>query len=463
MGVERHHRALQKALLQGINLIDTSANYADGGSEQLVGTVVTELIVRGDLTRESVVIVSKAGYLQGQNYELSQQRKREGAPFPELVLYAEGLEHCIHPEFLADQLTRSLHRLGMETLDVYLLHNPEYYLGWAKKAGLPLADARPEYYRRIKLAFEYLETEVAQRRIQWYGISSNTFPHPATDSEFTALETVWKIAEAISPQHHFRVIQLPMNLLETGGVIEKNQSAQHSVLDFAQEKGLGILINRPLNAISGNRMTRLADVQAETPARFEEIVSAIQELVHAEERMQQELLPPVSMDNATKRQLVELLSAGQILQQHWRSFGTYEHWRDVQTQYLFPRIHVGMHTLINLEHRPPAVNAWLELYEELVHKTFQAVSSVYKVAAAKKSAEIKAQVASVDAEWGSASTLSQMAIRALRSTAGITTVLVGMRQEAYVEDVLRELAQPVETKNREQSWNLLAERLRHKR
>jgi aryl-alcohol dehydrogenase-like predicted oxidoreductase len=143
-GVSEHARALHHALASGINLIDTSANYADGGSEELVGQVIDHLVESGEMRRDSVVVVSKAGYLQGQNYALSQERKRRGEPFPDLVLYGEGLEHCIHPEFLQDQLTRSLERLGLQTLDVFLLHNPEYYLGWAVKHGLPADDVLAE-------------------------------------------------------------------------------------------------------------------------------------------------------------------------------------------------------------------------------------------------------------------------------------------------------------------------------
>ncbi len=113
-----HAVALQLALESGINLVDTSANYADGLSEELIGEVVAQMVSAGRLRREEVVLVSKAGYLQGRNYMLSQERRREGKPFPELVPYGEGLEHCIHPEFLADQLDRSLGRLVLETLDV---------------------------------------------------------------------------------------------------------------------------------------------------------------------------------------------------------------------------------------------------------------------------------------------------------------------------------------------------------
>ena len=72
--VPHHAEALRKALLEGVNLIDTSANYADGGSENLVGRIIGELIATSQLSRGEIIVVSKVGYLQGQNYALSQQR-----------------------------------------------------------------------------------------------------------------------------------------------------------------------------------------------------------------------------------------------------------------------------------------------------------------------------------------------------------------------------------------------------
>lgn len=108
VAVEEHRQAMRAALLAGVNLIDTSANYTDGASEELVGAVLAEMTAAGQIAREGVVVVSKAGYLQGHNYRLSQQRKREGMPFLDLVLVGEGLEHCIHPEFLAVQVDGEL-------------------------------------------------------------------------------------------------------------------------------------------------------------------------------------------------------------------------------------------------------------------------------------------------------------------------------------------------------------------
>lgn len=346
VSVPEHRQALRQALESGVNLIDTSANYGDGGSEELVGQVVNEGVAAGAFTRESLVIVSKAGYLQGQNFELSRQRKQLGIPFPDIVPYADGLEHCIHPDFLSDQLTRSLKRLNLESLDVYLLHNPEYYLSWAAQKGIALQEARREYYRRIELAFQQLEREAANGRIRYYGISSNTFPSPASAAEFTSLERVWQIAEEIDNTHHFRVIQLPMNLLETGAAVEKNQSGDRSVLQFAHDEDLGVLINRPLNAIQGRGLIRLAETDASHSDDVEQMTQAIKEAA-----------------------------------------------------------------------------------------------------------------AAADPDWAKATSLSQTALRALRSTQGVTTALVGMRRPAYVEDVLAELTQPVEIRPRPASWERLRERL----
>lgn len=335
--VKEHDQALTKALLSGINLIDTSANYADGGSERLVGKVLRDLIGAGQIKREEIVIVSKVGYLQGENYSLSQERKKEGQPFKDLVLYDEGLEHCIHPEFLAEQLTKSLERLGLETVDCYLLHNPEYYLNWAKQEKVAKAAARTEYLRRIRAAFLHLEEEVIAGRINYYGLSSNTFPRPESHFDFTSLSDVWDIAQSISADHHFRVIQFPLNLFETAGVTEINQPEGKSIVEFAVDKGIGVLTNRPLNAIRKNNLIRLAE-------------------------------------------------------------------------------------------------------------------NVYQGEGIRQVNEFKNKVATLDKSWGNIPSLSQLALRILRSTIGVKAVLMGMRREEYVADVLQELKQPCEVNSQRIIW-----------
>ncbi len=180
----RHREALRLALLSGVNLIDTSTNYGDGHSELLVGKVLKETAAAGEVRREDVVVVTKAGYVQGQNLKDAIQRRKLGDPWPEMTEYARDCWHCISPAFLRDQLSASLGRLAMPRVDLLLLHNPEYFLADAGHRNMPRAGARDTFYDRVGRAFEQLEKEVAAWRIGAYGVSSNTFvvPHGKADS-----------------------------------------------------------------------------------------------------------------------------------------------------------------------------------------------------------------------------------------------------------------------------------------
>ena len=447
-----HEKSLRKALLSGINLIDTSSNYGDGKAEELVGKVLGDLASAGKITRESTIVVSKVGYLQGRNYQLSQERKGQGKPFKDLVLYGDGLEHCIHPEFIDDQLTRSLERLRLDTLDFYLLHNPEYYLSWASKTDVSLKEARQEYYHRIKKAFQHLETEVEKGRIRFYGISSNTFPSPAADPEFTSLGQVWEMAESLSSRHHFRLIQLPMNLLETEAITENNQAHGESILEFARSKNLGVLINRPLNAIVNDTLLRLAEVRATGQTSDEEVHDLVDRLISSEKVLQDTILPKLGLEPAVQSQVMEQLATGAALKQHWQNFGTYERWQELREYYFSPRVRGVFQFLQRAVSSGEDISSWMNSHWEKLEELLEAVGSRYGEQAAKRCAQIKKNLSSVDRDWSEAGTLSQMAIRALRSTAGITTVLVGMRREAYVVDVLEELVRPVENKERTESW-----------
>lgn len=455
VGVPHHEKALHTALGEGINLIDTSTNYADGASETLVGQVLEKLIASGDLARSEVVVVSKVGYLQGQNYALSQERKQQGRPFPELVEYGEGLEHCIHPEFLRDQLNRSLDRLNLETLDFYLLHNPEYYLEWAEKNSHSLELSRIEYYRRIKIAFEYLEEEVVKGRIRYYGISSNTFPAPADQPDFTCLETIWDIAEALNSRHHFRLVQLPFNLMEPGAVLESNQPNSSSVLEFAQQRELGVLVNRPLNAFYSNQLVRLAEVPAFEIQPKDEVVRKIQFLSKSEKSLWMKILPAINVPPGLTVRIKEQMAIGDTLKHHWLNLGTYENWRQIKTGNLQPRIQGVMDYLQPYANENSDIGNWMASHRKKIDAAFGAVASIYAAQAAHQVDRIRRTVAAVDREWAEDGTLSQKALRAIRTTPGVTCTLVGMRRAEYVSDVLDELRRSVNQAPRLESWQQL--------
>jgi hypothetical protein len=244
-----------------------------------------------------------------------------------------------------------------------------------------------------------------------------------------------------------------MNLFETGGVTETNQSNGQSVVQFATDQKLGVLINRPLNAIIDNRLIRLAEVQAVQAASPEEISQRIDDLIRSEELLKRKILPELSLTPSLQAQVLEQVALGGVLKQQWSNFGSYERWQEIRSYYFAPRIR----GVVQFLEQQASLTPWIRSHQELLEATFRAISSVYQEQAAEDAAQIRARVSSAEADWAEARTLSQMALRALRSTLGITTVLVGMRQESYVDDVIEELGRPVDTKDRSESWRKLQE------
>ena len=278
-----HRRALERALDRGCTLIDTSTNYTDGGSESLVGDVLEERERRDPASRGRVVVVSKVGYVQGRNLDLAMERERSGRPFPEMVRYMDGCWHCIHPDFLADQLARSLKRLRADRLDVCLLHNPEYFLSDAAHRGQDdLEEARDEFYRRIEAAFAFFEEQVKAGVLGAYGVSSNSVIAAADGPETTSLARFLDAARAAGgAAHRFQVVQWPMNLFEGGAALVRNTgpAGDLTALDAARAAGLRVLVNRPLNAILDGRLIRLSDASPAARAVSEHLDPLLPELL----------------------------------------------------------------------------------------------------------------------------------------------------------------------------------------
>ena len=264
LGAPESEKALSHALEKGVNLIDTSSNYGNGQSELLIGKVLAKAFEDGNLKREEIVLVTKAGYVQGNNLELADQRRLQGKPFPEIEEFSQDLSYCIHPEFLADQIDRSCQRLGVATLDVFLLHNPEYLLKKWDTQSFP--DARQRFEARIKEAFEFLEVMVSEGKIRCYGISSNTLGYPEEDPTHVNLKTLHEIALSISPKPGFKVVQFPFNWIEILPLVFPVEKGGLHTFEYAQKHGFGVLLNRPLNAMHNDGLIRLSRPHVPTGA-----------------------------------------------------------------------------------------------------------------------------------------------------------------------------------------------------
>ncbi|MCA9791411.1 MAG: aldo/keto reductase [Candidatus Eremiobacteraeota bacterium] len=417
-----HREALEVALDRGVNLIDTSTNYGDGESESTVGEVLTRLVENERLQREQIIVVSKIGYVQGQNFEYAWSRDQEENPIPEMVRLTPGLWHCIHPEFLEHQLQQSLERLGLATLDACLLHNPEYFLIEAAERGADLEESRQEFYARVERAFAYFEEQVKAGRIASYGVSSNNLVMPADHPESTQLEAFLAAAERAGGKgHHFQVLQLPLNLLEWEGVAP--------VLETARAANLGVMVNRPLNAYGGGDLIRLADFELEDEE--EDVAAAVAELERQEERFRQEFLPNLAGPNVD-----QLFRWAPFLEDAPNHLQGLDHWLTLEEIRIRPNL-AAMLEAVEAAAHTGFLDQWLAWKKDYTD-AFRGVSNAIEELATRVSHQHSQKVCDaldpLIAEKHRDQSLSRKALWLAGSPAGVSVVLNGMRRRDYVED-----------------------------
>jgi aryl-alcohol dehydrogenase-like predicted oxidoreductase len=146
------------------------------------------------------------------------------------------------PDFLSDQLERSRTNLGLETIDVFYLHNPETQLKFV---------ARDEFDQRVRAAFELLEQRVREGKICFYGAATwDGFRKPAGHAEGLSLTRMVEIAKAVAgDQHHFRFIQLPVNLAMGEAMDIRNETVDSkpaTVLEAAAHLGISVVASASL-------------------------------------------------------------------------------------------------------------------------------------------------------------------------------------------------------------------------
>ncbi|MCX7930112.1 MAG: aldo/keto reductase [Chlorobi bacterium] len=450
-----HIAALKSAFTSGINVVDTATNYSDGNAEELIGHALRQVAAEG-FERGNFVVISKAGYVQGRNLNRAIKREHQGHAFPHMVKYDDALWHCIHPEFLQDQLDRSLRHLQTPYVDAYLLHNPEYFLLDAVRKQIPLDEARAEFYYRIELAFRYLENEARARRISWYGVSSNSFGLPAHDERFVSLEQLWNIATDVAGDgHHFRVVQAPLNLLEPGIAAEPNCSGQ-TFLQCAQSYGMVVMVNRVLNAIVQNTLVRLVihAASSEPAPSGSDIAARLADVMQREDHFTTELLPTLPFDDESKELLADFLSPAAQLATLWDHFDNIEQWHEAETQYFMPRIREAIEAI--MRHPTDEVRLWIEEYRTAIEQLFGMLTRYYAHRALPRLAAIEERTKQALGAPFTNLSITELAISVPVATRGVTCTLIGARRRSYVESARTVVQRTLPLLDRQQWESLLS-------
>jgi aryl-alcohol dehydrogenase-like predicted oxidoreductase len=252
--------AIVSAVENGINVVDAAINYRFQRSERSIGAALVQLEDKG-FSREQIVVCTKAGYLTPDG---------KMPPDPNRYFFEEyvqrgvfqakdiaGGSHCIAPRFLQDQLARSLANMGVDCIDVFYLHNPETQLAEVPKA---------QFLSRVRDAFHALEANVANGKIQFYGLATwNGFRQEAGARDSMQLSDFVAIAREIGGDgHHFRFVQLPFNLGMTEALTLGNQSVEGRILtimEAAEELNVTLIASASLlqGQVASNLPSFVAD------------------------------------------------------------------------------------------------------------------------------------------------------------------------------------------------------------
>lgn len=250
-----YQEAISFSLRRGINFLDTAIVYRDQKSERDIRSVLETLIVEENrLQREEIIIATKAGFLPadgdaGLSAEEYLQRLLFGPgviqpeDVTDLILSGERILHCLNPDFLEFCLEQSRQNLGLETIDIFYLQNPE----------LAMLSMGPEdFYAHLHRAFERLEKMVVDGRIRHYGLATwQAFQLPPGSPGYISLERcqVEALSASGTGKSSFHFIQLPLNAQMKEVVelpVQPVKKRLFPAIDAARELQIEVTVNIPL-------------------------------------------------------------------------------------------------------------------------------------------------------------------------------------------------------------------------
>lgn len=235
-----YESAIEQALLLGVNVIDTAINYRCQRSERTIGRGLKKLFQSKKIHRSQIIVATKGGFIPFDGSPPSNMESyiRDNWIKTGIVNEEDVVSscHCLTPAYLQNQIDQSLKNLGLDTIDIYYLHNPETQLAKIDE---------DQFHDRLNKAFECLEENVQKGKIQYYGLATwNAFRESAGRGGGISLEKVMSYAPP-----HFKAIQFPYNMAMLEAMALAGQTLQgklYPILSVAYHFGISAMISAPL-------------------------------------------------------------------------------------------------------------------------------------------------------------------------------------------------------------------------
>ncbi len=308
----RYQDAIERAIALGCNVIDSASNYRFQRSERAIGEALKLLQSADKLQREEVVVATKGGYIpfDGAPPKDVGRYYRETFFDPGIIMPEElvgGGSHCLSPRYIQHQLDSSLKNLGLSSIDVYYLHNPEQQLDEV---------SREEFNCRMRAAFELLEQNADIGKIQFYGTATwNGYRLAPMAMGYLSLPDLVSLARSVGGvDHRFRFVQLPINLAMPEAITVRNQRFDGEIISLVEACArLGVTVmasasimqgrlarNLPMSiarGLEGLRTDAQRSIQfvRSTPGVAVALVGMSQ-VGHVEENLEVARVPPASLE-----------------------------------------------------------------------------------------------------------------------------------------------------------------------
>lgn len=319
---EAYRKAIVEAVSIGCNVVDSASNYRCQRSERAIGAALVDLAAVG-VGREQIVVATKGGYIPFDDEPPADPGAYVRKRFVDRSVFTlediAGGSHVLTPSFLRDQLEQSLENLGVDSIDIYYVHNPE--------AQLQSVDGET-FETRLRAAFEFLEEAVSEGKIGFYGTATwNAYRVAFGAKDYLSLADVVALARDVAgDSHHFRFVQAPYNFAMTESFTTQSQSVDGEEQSLCQAAdALGVYLVSSASLAQGRLTKGLPDWLAtlfkgfdtdaqrsiqfvrSTPGFISALVG-MKSVAHVRENLAVGRVPPAPMEDFLK--LFEVDSSG---------------------------------------------------------------------------------------------------------------------------------------------------------
>jgi len=234
--VKRQHQDAIAALLDSaLNVIETSPDQSEGEDQVALGDALDRRLERGEGGAEGVFVIAGIGLAKGRQKRLLENMERRGQPFADVVPLGTGQAFCMHPDFLKDQIERSIRRTGLPQLDLVILRLPDLLT-----QQLDSETCREQVNR----AFRTLQKECDAGRTQGFGMACPAWLEGETAGAPFSLKTLHADNRDLSG---FQAVEFAANFVHDRAV--RSESDAPSLLEQARTLGLKTIAGSPLRAV----------------------------------------------------------------------------------------------------------------------------------------------------------------------------------------------------------------------